>query len=111
MLVDAGREARLNRSISELSDATDGPIENRVARLVPSIAVHFLDASKLVNAHLSGYGGGWVMNAATSRVALVSTPGSFRKPRSLNQSMKRLCHVPNGIPSRPLSPPACTPLP
>ena len=55
--------------------------------------------------------GGWLTNAATSRSALVSTPGLPRNPRSRNHSMKRSCHVPNGMPSRSLNPPPCTPLP
>ena len=41
--------------------------------------------------------------AAISCAAFVSTPGLPRKPRSLNQSMKRSCHVPKGAPSRAFS--------
>ncbi len=39
-------------------------------------------------------------NAATSRAALASTPDFCKKPRSRNQSMKRICQVPKGIPVR-----------
>src|SRR5580700_69182 len=48
---------------------------------------------------------GWLANRATSLAALVSTPGFCRKPRSRNQSMKRYCHVPNGVSLRSVNPP------
>ncbi len=44
--------------------------------------------------------GGGLTNAATSRAASVSMPALFRKPRSRNQSVKRIGQVPSAVPSR-----------
>ena len=50
-------------------------------------------------------------NAAVSFAAFVSTSGLPRNPKSRNQSMKRCCQVPNGVPLRSFIPLPWPPLP